>query len=188
MNNELNDIFKTDVVFYRDCTSNKNKLRQSKSFEEKNHSINTINTNNNNSKNNRGSLVRNNIFQQQDKDIRTFDKQYEIVSKNRKAKEEEKLKMLEKLKEKQEEQFQQHLERLKNENEQRKKASASKRKVKKIEVYPQYVNVTKGFVNEKSKFTMGGRTKTDFLFNKIDPAFMKIDTDFDNVMKHPNLR
>lgn len=183
MNNELNDVFKTDIVFYRDSQKNKNKLRQSKSFEDKSHSINA-----NSPKNNRGSLLKNNIFQQQVKEAKGYDKKYEIVEKNRKAKEDEKLSMLEKLREKQEEQFKQHLEKLKNENEQRKKASASKRKIKKIEVYPQYVNVTKGFVNEKSKFTIGGRTKTDFLFNKIDPAFMKIDTDFDRVMKHPNLR
>lgn len=180
INNELNDIFKTNIVFYKD----KKKAKKINIENESNHSTDK----DFHKKDKNSSIMGIKTFFNQKSSKRNFDELYKQALDNRKELEKEKLNKIKELKDNQQQQYEEYVARLKEVNENRKRISASRPRIKKTVTYPKLVDVSKGFINEKTKFTLSGRNKVDFTYNKYDPSFRKIESDIEYKMKHPNLR
>jgi hypothetical protein len=186
INNELNELFKTNIVFYNTGKKEKRIKKSSTSSKKSPDLKQTTSSFKSNNRNNSVTGVR--TFFNQKKEKSSYEDLYKKALENRKQLEEEKLENLAELKEKQKIQYEEFLEKMKEKNETRKRASASRPRIKKVVTYPKLVNIAKGFVNDKTKFTMAGRTKQEFTYSKYDPSFRKIESDIEFKLKHPNLR
>eukprot|EP00340_Litonotus_pictus_P010671 CAMPEP_0170537322 /NCGR_PEP_ID=MMETSP0209-20121228/102644_1 /TAXON_ID=665100 ORGANISM="Litonotus pictus, Strain P1" /NCGR_SAMPLE_ID=MMETSP0209 /ASSEMBLY_ACC=CAM_ASM_000301 /LENGTH=798 /DNA_ID=CAMNT_0010838797 /DNA_START=45 /DNA_END=2438 /DNA_ORIENTATION=- len=182
VNDELNELFKTNVIFYK---TGKKRLNKANSNKDLKSSIGIETARDTFRKTDRNNSVYG--IKAPDRKKRDYGDLYKGVVSRREEKELEKLRNLEDLREKQEQQYEEYLERMNEINDHRKRVSASRSRIKKVVVYPKLVNITQGFVNEKNKFTMGAKTKLDFTYNKHDPSFRKVETDIEYKLKHPNL-
>ena len=163
-NNELNELFKTNVIFYKDKKSRSSRRPQKTSRK------NTFSKNRKN-----------------DTEIKNHSEKLKEAIQRRNEINDEKIKNLEDLKKRQMEQFENYLEKVKSDNENRRQAASSRSKIKKVEVFPKLVDVSQGFINKKNKFTMGARVWPESKTSKNCPEFNKIESDIEYRSKHPNL-